>query len=190
MINILMTRSFSCLLLTAVSLVSFLNLPSRSALMHIPYITAMIIKGITQPRHVQTIKYTLYPSSDIPKFLRHVKGNLIQAASTHEHTTATNFLVIVILFQWSILLMALRKNTQSCYTILVTFTIKSTSLLGSLQLWLNESNVGYSEVPPLRNSLHKDSLIGFLCQDILLQNRVCIPWYKKHFYTPNSCRHC
>ena len=23
--------------------------------------------------------------------------------------------------------------------------------------------------------VHKDSLIGFLCQDILLQNRVCIP---------------
>ena len=27
----------------------------------------------------------------------------------------------------------------------------------------------YSKVLPLRNSLHKDSLIGFLCQDILLQ---------------------
>ena len=26
----------------------------------------------------------------------------------------------------------------------------------------------YIKVPPLRNSLHKDSLIGVLCQDILL----------------------
>ena len=48
----------------------------------------------------------------------------------------------------------------------------------------------YSKVPPLRNSLHKDSLIGSLCQDILLQKRVCIPCYKKHFNTPNSCQNC
>ena len=38
----------------------------------------------------------------------------------------------------------------------------------------------------LRNSFHIDSLIVFLCQDILLQNRVCKPWYKKHFHTHNS----
>ena len=40
----------------------------------------------------------------------------------------------------------------------------------------------YSEVPPLRNSFHENSLIGFLCKGILLtSNRLCIPWYKKHF---------
>ena len=54
----------------------------------------------------------------------------------------------------------------------------------------NVKELRYSKVPPLRNSLHKDSLIGFLCQDILLQNRVCIPWYKKNCYTPNSCQNC
>ena len=38
-----------------------------------------------------------------------------------------------------------------------------------------------SKVPPLTNLLRKDSLIAFLCQDILLQNRKCLPWYKKNF---------
>ena len=53
-----------------------------------------------------------------------------------------------------------------------------------------ESYFSYSKVPPLRKLFHKDSLIGFLCQDILLQNRVCIPCYEKHCYTPNSCQNC
>ena len=39
----------------------------------------------------------------------------------------------------------------------------------------------YSKVPPLRNSLHKDNLIGFLCQDTLPEKRVCIPWHKTTF---------
>ena len=45
---------------------------------------------------------------------------------------------------------------------------------------MNEGNLlNYSKVPPLRNSFRKNSMIGFLCENVLLQNRLYVPWYKK-----------
>ena len=79
------------------------------------------------------------------------------------------------------------------------FCLKSARNLPQIRHFLD---LQCSKIPPLRNSLHKDSLIGFLCQDILLpNNKVCIPWYKetllyseqlskwlrKHFFNVHRC---